>query len=319
MTMTTIINQPQTQLKIPRLNIASTISYYLREGNEVMQTFGMNKYSDLSSANEFAVLSNEGGLSKGAPIKTDHYAIILCLQGSSTKTIGHFTFPVEPGTIHLVTPDRINSFEKVSDDLLLYMILFKKEFLSKSFTRESVLDNLLMLHPDYPPNYSLDEKAFQRIKTCFEKIDEECHNGLSFHLPIIRLQVIQLLYEMKRACEICFEGTERHFNRAAQLVFQFRKMVDEQFLEYKTIKEYADQLHVSSKYLGECIKKETGESALEIIHRRVLLESQYLLTYSALSIKEITDHLGFDTNSHFSRFFKAKTGKKPMEYKQANR
>jgi AraC-like DNA-binding protein len=316
MTITTIAGP--AQIKIPRLNIGSTISYYLREGNEVMQTFGMNKYSDLSSTSEFAVLSNEGGLSKGAPIKTDHYAIILCLKGSCTKTIGHFSFTVEPGTIHLVTPDRINSFENVSDDLLLYMILFKKEFLAKSFTRESVLDNLLQLHPDYPPNYRLDATAFERIKCCFEKIDAEYHSGLSFHLPIIRLQVIQLLYEMKRACETCFEAAERPQSRTAQLVFRFRKMVDELFLEYRTIKEYADQLHVTAKYLGECVKKETGESALEIIHRRILLESQYLLTYSSLSIKEITDHLGFDTNSHFSRFFKAKTGMKPMEYKQAN-
>jgi AraC-like DNA-binding protein len=48
----------------------------------------------------------------------------------------------------------------------------------------------------------------------------------------------------------------------------------------------------------------------------VLLEAQYLLRYSGYSIKEIAAELGFDTTSHFARFFRQSTGTTPISYRR---
>ncbi|PRY06399.1 AraC-like DNA-binding protein [Pontibacter ummariensis] len=301
----------------PMLDIKSTIGYYLSQKKKAQQTFGMNKYESLDYGGDFAVLSNEGGTASGPPIKTDHYALILCLRGSSTKTVGQFTFAVQPQTVHLVSPGVMNSFENSSPDLLLYMLLFKREFLDESFISGSVVDNLLELNPDYPPVYSLDANSFNSIKGGLERISEEFDRGAPFHLNIIRLQTLQLLYEMNRACEVCLLGFSKHMNRQYQLTHDFRMLVEENFLTKRTVSEYADLLNISAKHLSESVKRETGESALEIIHRRLLREAQYLLSYSSLSIKEIALHLRFDTASHFSRFFKLKTGLNPSQYGKA--
>ncbi|MCC9169092.1 helix-turn-helix domain-containing protein [Pontibacter harenae] len=298
----------------PMLDINSTIRYYLSQKNKAQQTFGMNKYASLDDMGDFAVLSNEGGTRSGPPIKTDHYAIILCLRGSSTKTVGQFTFEVQPQTVHLVSPGIINSYENSSDDLLLYMLLFKREFLDESFISGPVVENLLQMNPDYPPMYTLDNYTFGAMKAGFEKVSEEFDRGKAFHLNIIRLQMLQLLYEMNRACEACLLSFTKHMNRQYQLTHAFKMLVEEEFMTKRTVNEYADIMNISAKHLSESVKKETGESALEIIHRRVLREAQYLLAYSTMSIKEIALHLQFDTASHFSRFFKQKTGLKPSLY-----
>ncbi|GAB3530198.1 hypothetical protein GCM10027443_10460 [Pontibacter brevis] len=308
------VTPPFDAATAPMMDIGSTIRYYLSQKKKEQQTFGMNKYETLDYSGDFAVLSNEGGTASGPPIKTDHYALILCLRGSSTKTVGQFTFEVKPNTIHLVSPGIINSYEGSSPDLLLYMLLFRREFLDESFINASVVDNLLQMNPDYPPVYDLDTYSFSAMKAGMQKINDEFDRGSAFHLNIIRLQTLQLLYEMNRACEACLLSFTKHMNRQYQLTHAFKMLVEENFLIKRTVNEYADLLNISAKHLSESVKKESGESALEIIHRRLLREAQYLLRYSSMSIKEVAVHLKFDTASHFSRFFKQKTGLNPSQY-----
>ncbi|MDB4921543.1 AraC family transcriptional regulator [Mucilaginibacter sp.] len=293
--------------------IPSTVKWHLAAAGMVNTNFGI--VSDEWSQDDFAVLGNVKGLKHGLPVKTDYYSVILCLSGSCKKTIGHFVFEVYPNSVHLVTPDFITSFEDASDDLVLYQVLFKKEFLTGNFLKENVLDNLLEVNPDYPPIYGLSVKGFTSLKALYEKISFESREKGAFHLQILRLLVTDLLYEMNRACESCLLNSTRHLSKQYQLVYKFKKLVEQQFLTLKTVQEYADELFISAKYLTEIVKGETGQNALHIIHNRMYLEAQYLLSSSGLSIKEVAERLNFDNSSHFSRFFKRFAGNNPSDFK----
>lgn len=78
---------------------------------------------------------------------------------------------------------------------------------------------------------------------------------------------------------------------------------------------YADQLHITPKYLSSVIKEVSGRSAVEWIDRYVILEAKALLRYSGLSIQEIAYELNFSTQSFFGKYFKHHTGMSPSEYK----
>ncbi|WP_158799154.1 helix-turn-helix domain-containing protein [Pedobacter sp. L105] len=263
----------------------------------------------------FAISLERDSVYDGIPAKTDDYELVFCLSGSYKRTIGHFVFDVYPHSIHLVSPAYIHSSEQSSEDLLLYRIQFKKEFLTTNFLKENILDNLLDVNPDYPPIYGVSEKSFISIKALYEKIKHESVEENAFHLPLIKLMVMELLYEMNRACEKCLLNSTRHLSRQYQLVNQFKKLVQDRFLNLKTVQEYANLLFVSSKYLTEIVKSETGQNALHVIHNRLFLEAQYLLSSSGLSVKEIAEQLNFDNSSHFSRFFKRFAGVNPSEFK----
>lgn len=301
----------------PILDIPSTIKYYLSLDKKVEQSFGMDKYDELVHPDNFALLSNEGSVKKGMPIKTDHYAIILCIRGTCSKTVGAFTFEVGPMSLHIVSPRYINSFENASDDLLLYMVMFKKEFIADSFIKQSVLDPLMELNPVCPPIYRLSPAEFVKIKQLYENMDLEYRGNKPFYLQIIRLKLVEILYEVNRTCTQCTNSKPHHqLSRQYTLFVEFRNLVEEHFLTKRTVQEYADMLHVSAKHLSEVVKQETGKNALQILHGRMYLEARLLLTTSSLSVKEISDQLNFDTSSHFSRFFKKFADENPSEFKK---
>jgi AraC family transcriptional activator of pobA len=300
--------------KITVSTIPLTLKRHLELVNNNNADFGIA--NDGWNQDDFAVVPNEPGLTHGLPVKTDYYSVILCLRGSCKKTIGHFVFEVYPNSIHLVSPAFITSFEDASADLLLYQVMFKKEFLINNLLKENILNNLLEVNPDYPPIYGLSQKSCASLKSLYEKMSDESRGKGAFHLQILRLLLTDLLYEMNRACENCLLHSTRHLSKQYQLVYKFKKLVEDQFLTLKTVQEYADALFISAKYLTEIVKGETGQNALHVIHNRLYLEAQYLLSSSGLSIKEIAERLNFDNSSHFSRFFKRFAGSNPSEFKQ---
>src|SRR5436190_2175597 len=101
--------------KIVVLDIPAALKRRLASGNFANSDFGI--VNESWNQDDFAILSNESGLKHGLPVKTDYYSIILCLNGSCKKTIGHFVFEVYPNSVHLVSPAYITSFEEASDDL----------------------------------------------------------------------------------------------------------------------------------------------------------------------------------------------------------
>lgn len=303
--------------QLPIFDIPSTIRYYLSLDNKVPQSFGMDKYDELTHPDNFAILSNEGSVKSGPPIRTDHYAIILCIRGNCQKTVGPYTFDVTPQTVHIVSPKHITSFENASEDLLLYMVMFKKEFIADSFIKQSALDPLMDLNPACTPMYRLSDDHFLKTRQLYERMDKEYREGKPFHLQVIRLQVAELLYEINRAFEKCHDSRSNHqLSRQYSLFVKFRDLVEEHFITKRTVQEYADMLYITAKHLGEIVKQETGRNALQIIHSRLYLEARLLLTTSTLSVKEISDQLNFDTSSHFSRFFKKFADENPSDFKK---
>ena len=77
----------------------------------------------------------------------------------------------------------------------------------------------------------------------------------------------------------------------------------------------AEQLHLSSNYFGDLIKKETGKSAQEYIQLMTIERAKELLIGSDKSISEIAYELGFKYPHHFSRMFKKIVKITPNEYK----
>jgi AraC-like DNA-binding protein len=82
-----------------------------------------------------------------------------------------------------------------------------------------------------------------------------------------------------------------------------------------TVNYMASQLHLSSKYLSDLLKQETGKTALELIHLYVVSEAKNLLTAGEQSVAEIAYQLGFENPPYFSRLFKKEVGMSPKEFK----
>ncbi|MBO4870512.1 MAG: AraC family transcriptional regulator [Muribaculaceae bacterium] len=79
---------------------------------------------------------------------------------------------------------------------------------------------------------------------------------------------------------------------------------------------YAEQLHITPKYLSEICKQKTQRKAKEIISGILLRQLKGDLLTSGKSMKIIADEYGFADQSSLGKFFRKMTGLSPLHFKQ---
>lgn len=99
------------------------------------------------------------------------------------------------------------------------------------------------------------------------------------------------------------------------IVTRFTGELRQHYKESHQVLYYAERVCVSAKYLTQVIKKELGLTPKEIIDRKLVVESMFLLSKSDMSIQEISNELGFPDQSYFGRFFKRMLGLSPMAFR----
>jgi AraC-like DNA-binding protein len=102
---------------------------------------------------------------------------------------------------------------------------------------------------------------------------------------------------------------------ASRLLQRFRQLVEMRFRERSSIRQYADALGISHDRLHDICRRELGKTPIQLVHERVLHEARLRLERSAMTVEQVANIVGFRDVSHFSRFFKAKTGLPPARYR----
>lgn len=100
------------------------------------------------------------------------------------------------------------------------------------------------------------------------------------------------------------------------LVQGFLQLVELNARAQWRVSDYAHALGISTDRLTTAIRRATGQSPLELVHRRLLEEAETLLDRSALQVSEIADALGFRDAGYFNRFFTRHMGIPPGRYRQ---
>jgi AraC-like DNA-binding protein len=100
------------------------------------------------------------------------------------------------------------------------------------------------------------------------------------------------------------------------LLLRFRQLLEAHYTVWKSVAEYASQLHVTANHLSMAIRKETGRPASAHIRQRIMLEAQRLIALRDVPLKEVAYQLGFEDVSHFSKLFKRTTGVTFSQFKE---
>jgi AraC-like DNA-binding protein len=83
-----------------------------------------------------------------------------------------------------------------------------------------------------------------------------------------------------------------------------------------SLKELALQAGLTETYLCYLFKKEIGDTITEFIHKKRVAEAQSLLLYSEYTIGEISQYLGFCSQSHFTFIFKKYANTTPSQFRK---
>ncbi len=194
-----------------------------------------------------------------------------------------------------------------------YLIYFKKEifsFFKPVFENEFPMFD--MLHTNF---FKLNKDKFASFEPQFKDVFAAYENATDKH-NIAAIKLLALLYQLKEFTKT-FNQVEESFKTAHQILLQkFIQLINNFYLEKRTIEEYADLLSVTPNHLSQSVKLASGKNALGFINDRIMAEAKSMIQFSNLDIAEIAYQLDFSDASNFGKFFKKNADLTPVEYRK---
>jgi AraC-like DNA-binding protein len=97
---------------------------------------------------------------------------------------------------------------------------------------------------------------------------------------------------------------------------QFLDLLEQHFERHLSIEEYAEKMHISSKSLSRALVAITGKSFTALHQSRNIKEAQRLLAFTHQNIQEVSERVGFNDPSYFTKIFVKHSGCTPQEFRK---
>lgn len=255
------------------------------------------------------------------PFRFDGIILVWCIKGALSISVNLNDYILEEDALFICMPGNIFKLNEIvgdEEDLHYVCVAMSKEFaanqkldVNKTFSNAlSLLDN-----PSVP--ITKDEAAL--MSGYLDMMGNVLKSDLAYRREAVQSLWISMLYVfaamLDRRAKLAKDVSPT--NRSMMLFEQFISLVAKYHTQYRNVAFYADQLCLTPKYMSKLIKTATGKSAPEWIDAYVILEAKNLLKYSNDTIKQIVFKLNFPNQSVFYKFFKARTGMTPSEYRNS--
>lgn len=296
------------------------------------QTANVYKHAELLQDTEIDVQSTIPGFAVNCNLqymdipvfrnnfRSDFLSIILVVKGSLTISINLEEHIMTPNSLLLATPHALKQVIAMDEDTVLCGISATVEFIGKIFA-DKMLDLMNYFSTKYCPHWQLDSKDAAAIADIFDIMlhRTKAYNTHSYGKELFYHAFATLLYELAGMGQKYAKFNHADFSRKENLVMAFTSNVQQHFRKQRNVQAFAEQLHVTPKYLTETVKEITGNTAGEIIDQFVILEAKRMLSDTPLSILQIAEELNFSDQSFFGKYFKRFVGHSPKEYRQIQR
>ncbi len=138
------------------------------------------------------------------------------------------------------------------------------------------------------------------------------------YLMYIKSALIQLMIFISRYQKNMQEIEPDYINSLHKTISDITGYINNHFQENITLDFLAESYFVSPYYLSRTFKKFTGLSFVEYLNSVRIKEAQRLLYKTEMSISEIGEAVGFNSNTHFGRVFKKIAGTSPLAYRKTD-
>ena len=243
----------------------------------------------------------------------DSFLTILCMRGRAIFKVRLHEFEISRGSYMLIRANDPFMIVESSEDFHIDVVRVGESAFAMSY--DDVLKKRLELVSIQRPTTKISARKTMMFHIIHSYLKVLMKERNDFYRDMILLEYVKLfLYE---ACHI-LDDTASQSNLAKKdrsITSLFFMNVDKYFKENRKVEFYAQLIGISPKHLAHIIKKTTGKYPSEWLESYVVLESKKLLRSTDESVQNISYDLHFATPSHFVKFFKAKTGMTPKEFR----
>ena len=237
----------------------------------------------------------------GQPMMTNEGRIFLVTGGTIDYTINLLQFHVSSGQALVFPIGAIIELEGHSEDFRFQGFVFRDLPLPES------LHNPVLVDVADPQRKRLGSylRSMQML-TLEQPLNMDAVRHLQ-HAFIADLAVT--------AAKQTDERQHRQGDYRERLFTRFIELLNRHGTTEHAIPFYANQLCLSPNRLSAVIKEYSGQTVMQWLNRRLVLQAKVLLRGGIDPIGDIAFALGFDEQGSFARFFKRETGMTPTEYR----
>ena len=289
--------------------------------DECNKEMGVETLHPLITIVDLSKLNHHGSLPK--EYSYGFYTVFLKDTICGDMKYGRNYYDYQEGTLVFLAPHQIIKIEnRQTHKPKGWALMFHPDLIRGTSLARSMKDYTFFSYEVYEALH-LSEQERQTILECFKNIMSELNHSIDKHSQKLIVSNIELFLNY---CTRYYDRqfiTRSHVNndilsRFENLINDYLKSGLSQSQGLPTVKYCADKLFLSSNYLGDLLKKETGKSAQEHIQLKLIEAAKEKMYEKDKSISQIAYELGFDYPQYFSRFFKKNTGMTPLEYRTSN-
>lgn len=259
-------------------------------------------------------------------ISTDFYSMIFKNYCASTVEYGRQSVDFQEASLMCVGPKQVinmsNKGVKEEEEITGWGLFFHPDLLHGT-TLGDKIHSYTFFSYEISEALHLSPKEKQILTDCIKKIEAELHENIDQHSQTLLVSNIELILNY------CTRYYDRQFitrkSSNSKIISQVENIVKNHYQQapYATpsllsVHYLAQKVHLSPNYLSDLLKKETGMNAQDYIHYYLIENAKNKLLNSDDTVGQIAYSLGFEYPQYFSRLFKRKTGRTPIEFRNTN-
>ncbi|WP_439504308.1 helix-turn-helix domain-containing protein [Sediminibacterium sp.] len=295
---------------------------HLQSIADLYQLFNLGHHEHpLIAVIDFSKVSEQ--LEQDSKITTDFYSIMFKNYCKNHIKYGRKTIDFQEGNLICIAPRQVIEIDvevEHKENMLGWGLFFHPDLIRATSLYDKI-SQMSFFSYEITEALHLSDKEKNILYETVQKIELELQENIDDYSQHILVSTIELLLNY------CSRFYGRQLITRSQsnksIVSQIESLLRNYFTvsdvkELPSVKSLADKVHLSSSYLSDLLKKETGKNAQEHIHFYLIEEAKNRLLNSPSTINEIAFSLGFEYPQYFTKLFKQKTGHTPIEYRQLN-
>jgi AraC-like DNA-binding protein len=283
---------------------------------KTLPIYNIEKFKHLGKGNDFYASTLKAHFKLHefifVPHGHDFFFVVICTKGTGIHTIDFIDYDVKPGSVFTLSPGQTHSWI-LSDDTDGYIFFHTRSFFELHFPSKKVQDYPFFCSMHNSPLILLKDKSFKMAKEVFSEIIEEYKHEYLLKFQRIYVLVDLLYIDLSRLYLPKAQMDKQNSNYLIKIK-TLDDLIDTNFKKIKSPSQYAEMMHISEKHLNRICKECLNKTTSDLIMDRIMLEAKRLLGYSVSPVSEIAEELGYFDISYFSRLFKKKSGKTPLEF-----
>ncbi|MBW4026203.1 MAG: helix-turn-helix domain-containing protein [Acidobacteria bacterium] len=231
------------------------------------------------------------------------FQLMLVNEGTAHQEIDFISYRLKTGSLIFIRPGQVQRLF-ISDRCKAQLLIFELNFISPS--KEGI----------QPHRISTMIESTPPIRAAFATLFEEYSGGDAHPTSrrILSNELIVLLLRLERQSDLLSDVSAQTSN-VFDIFNRFETLLEASFAETRSVAAFAHKRGCSEKTLNRACSVVTGAAPKELIQKRVALEAKRVLVYTNMTVKEISEELGFSEPTNFVKFFRRLTGMLPMAFR----